>query len=433
MSFARFAKVLPRTARVNTAGHLELGGGDLVELAAEHGTPLFVLDTDDFLARLRAYADVFGGHNVHYGAKAFLTRTLVALLLEADVGLDCASGGELYTALSGGFPAERIILHGNNKSEDELRMAVEAGVGRIAVDSMHEVERLRRVAPSAPDRVRVYLRVTPGIEAHTHDYLKTGNEDSKFGMPIGDRALDAIRTLVEVPNVEVVGLHAHIGSQVFDFEPFEEAAATMTAFLAQVRDATGADVRELDLGGGVGIAYEATDEPHDFAQLGKAVHAGVAAEAQRRGVPVPVVKVEPGRSAIGPSMVTLYEVGTIKEVPGVRRYAAVDGGMSDNIRPMLYGARYTSLSATRPDAPHDVEFALCGKLCESGDVMRKDAMLPELELGEIVCVAATGAYGYAMASNYNRLPRPAVVALRDGEVTVLARRETYEDLLRLER
>lgn len=432
MSWEAFRRVLPQTARVNDAGRLELGGRDVLEIAGEYDTPLYVLDENDFRGRLRTYAEAFGAEHVHYGAKAFLTKSLVPILVEEGVSLDCASGGELYTALAGGFPAERVIFHGNNKSLAELEMAVREGVGRVAIDSPSEAERLERVAAEAGSTVGVYLRVTPGIHAHTHDYLKTGIEDSKFGVPIGEPALRVLRDLADSSHLELRGLHSHIGSQVFDFEPFEEAAGVMTRFLAEARTATGAEIEELDLGGGIGIRYEPSDEPHAVGDLAKGVRAAVAAAAEESGIPAPTVKIEPGRSVVGPAMVTLYEVGTIKEVPVVRTYAAVDGGMSDNIRPMLYDAAYTFLSATRPDAPHERPYTVCGKLCESGDVFRRDVPLPALETGELLCVAATGAYGYAMASNYNKIPRPAVVAVREGEVRVLARRETYEDLVRLE-
>lgn len=432
MSWERFRRILPRTARVNEAGRLELGGRDLTELVREHGTPLYVLDEADLRGRLRTYAEAFGPEHVHYGAKAFLTRSLVPVLVDEGVSLDCASGGELYTALAGGFPAERVVFHGNNKSVAELEMAVAEGVGRVAVDSPIEAERLERVAAEAGARVGVYLRVTPGIHAQTHDYLKTGIEDSKFGVPIGEPALRILRDLAASSHLDLRGLHSHIGSQVFDFEPFEEAAAVMTRFLAEARTATGAEIEELDLGGGIGIRYLPEDEPRAVGDLAKGVREAVASAADAAGIPAPTLKIEPGRSVVGPAMVTLYEVGTIKEVPEVRTYAAVDGGMSDNIRPMLYDAAYTFLSATRPEAPHDRPYTVCGKLCESGDVLRRDVPLPPLETGELLCVGATGAYGYAMASNYNKLPRPAVVAVRDGEVRVLARRETYEDLVRLE-
>lgn len=427
-----FAKVLPLTARVNDEGHLEIGGCDATQLAREYGTPLFVLDERALRDRLAQYREAFGGENVHYGAKAFFTRSLVPLLLDEGVALDCASGGELYVALSGGFPAERIVLHGNNKSAGELRMAVEAGVGRVVVDADQELEALDAIAAVLGRRQKILIRVTPGIEAHTHEYLKTGVEDSKFGVPIGAPALAAIRRAAGAANVELMGLHSHIGSQIFDLEPFADAGRVMVRFLAEARAATGLPMPELGLGGGLGVRYVPDDDPPPVEDLGKVLLDAVASEAEALGTPVPAVKVEPGRSSVGQAMVTLYTVGVIKEVPGIRTYASVDGGMSDNIRPALYGATYTFCSASRPDAPHDRTYALAGKLCESGDVLTKQARLPELAPGEIVCTATTGAYGYAMASNYNKLPRPAVVLAGDGRARLLARRETYDDLVRLE-
>lgn len=432
MSWEAFRRVLPRTARVNEEGRLEIGGVDTADLAGTYGTPLFVLDEADLRDRLARYREAFGGEHVHYAAKAFLTRSLAPLLEAEGVGLDCASGGELHAALAGGFPAERIVLHGNNKSIRELTEAVEAGVGRIVVDSAVELEQLERLAASREVGVGAVLRVTPGIEAHTHEYLKTGIEDTKFGVPIGAPALEVVKLAARAPHVELLGLHSHIGSQVFDLESFAEAARVMVRFLSQAREATGLALPELDLGGGLGIAYEPDDAPRPIEELGKVVLEAVASEAERLRTPVPVVKVEPGRSVVGPAMVTLYEAGVVKEVPGLRRYLAVDGGMSDNIRPMLYGAGYTFLSASRPGEPHDRGYAIAGKLCENGDVLHQAAMLPDVGPGELIATAATGAYGYAMASNYNRQPRPAVVAVAGGGVRVLARRETYEDLVRLE-
>lgn len=431
MNWEEIRKVLPSTASVNARGHLELGGCDMVDVAREHGTPLFVLDVGHLRDRLRRYASCFGGPNVHYAAKAFLTRSLVPILAEEGVGLDCASGGELYVALAGGFPAERIVLHGNNKTPEELERAVDAGVGRIVLDSLWELDDLERIAAARGVTVQTMLRVTPGVEAHTHEYLKTGIEDTKFGLPIGGPAMEAIRAAAKAEHVELIGLHSHIGSQVFDLEPFGEAARVMVRFLAEARADTGLDLPELDLGGGLGIAYEPSDEPRSVEELAGLLKEVVADESHRLGTPEPVIKVEPGRSVVGPAMITLYTSGVVKEIPGVRRYVSVDGGMSDNIRPSLYQAAYTFLSARRPQAPHETAYAIAGKLCETGDVLRRDALLPELEPGELIATAVTGAYGYAMASNYNLTPRPAVVAVEDGTSAVLARRETFEDLIRL--
>lgn len=431
MSFELLQKVLPLTARVNAAGRLEIGGCDTVELTRRFGTPLFVCDLDDVRERLGRYRDCFGGENVYYASKAFLTRSFTPIVAAEGVGMECVAGGELYTALAGGFPAARVSVHGNNKSRRELVEALEAGVGSVVVDNFAEIETLKAVAQDLATRVSVLLRITPGVEAHTHSYLETGVEDSKFGFTIGDVAMGAVKAAAAADGLELVGLHSHIGSQVFDLEPFAEAARKMVALLADARAATGLDLPVLDLGGGLGVAYVPSDEPRPIEDLAKVLRDTVAAEAERRKTPAPVIAVEPGRSVIGPAMVTLYTTGVIKEVPGARRYVVVDGGMSDNIRVALYQARYTYLSASRLEAPHDRPCTIAGKLCETGDLLG-DTKLPDVEPGEIIACATTGAYGYAMASNYNRQPRPAVVAVSKGEVTTLARRETYEDLVGLE-
>jgi diaminopimelate decarboxylase len=431
MTWSEFQKVLPATARVNAAGQLEIGGCDAVELAAEYGTPLFVCDLDDVSSRLGRYRDAFGGTNVYYASKAFLTSSFAPFVAEEGVGMDCVAGGELYVALAGEFPPDRIAVHGNNPSRAELVEAVRAGVGRIVVDSLAEIELLDGVARGLGARVPVLLRITPGVEVHTHSYLMTGVEDSKFGFTIGDLAMRAVKAAAASRNLELIGLHSHIGSQAFDLEPFAEAARKMTQFLAEARTVTGKELPHLDLGGGVGIAYTTGDTPPPIADLAKSLMDTVTVEAERLDTAAPTISVEPGRSAVGPSMVTLYTAGVVKDIPGVRRYVSVDGGMSDNIRVPLYQAQYTYVSASRPEAAHDRACTIAGKLCETGDLIG-DTMLPDAEPGEIIACAATGAYGYAMASNYNKQPRPAVIGVSGGDAITLARRETYEDLTRLE-
>ena len=432
MSWSEFQKVLPQTAAIGSTGSLHIGGCDTIQLAHEFGTPVFVIDLADVRDRLRRYRDAFGPGNVFYGAKVFLTKNFARIVAEEGIGMDCVAGGELYVALAGGFPAERIALHGNNKSAAELREALEAGVGRIIVDSFQELEMLRALTKELDIVARVLLRVTPGVEAHTHDYLMTGVEDTKFGFTIGETAMRAIDMAARSDSLELVGLHSHIGSQIFDLKPFDEAARKIVRFLAEARRATNLELPEIDLGGGLGVAYVPSDEAGSIEDLAKVLHEAVSSEAERLGTDVPRVLVEPGRSIVGPAMLTLYTVGSIKDVPGARRYVAVDGGMSDNIRPALYQARYTYLSALRPDVPHDREATIAGKLCETGDILGRDVLLPDVEPGEVIACAATGAYGYSMASNYNKQPRPAVVAVFGGETMVLARRETYEDLVRLD-
>jgi diaminopimelate decarboxylase len=432
MSWSEFQKVLPQTARVGSTGALEIGGCDTIQLASEFGTPVYVLDLADVRDRFRRYRDVFGGYNVFYASKVFLTKSFAKIVAEEDVGMECVAGGELYVALAAGFPPERIALHGNNKSRPELVAALEAGVGRIVVDSLGELELLRTLSKEMDVVVRVLLRITPGVEAHTHDYLVTGVEDSKFGFTIGEVAMEAVEMVARSENLELVGLHSHIGSQIFDLKPFEEAARKMVNFLAEARRTTKLEIPELDLGGGLGMPYLPTDEAGSIEDLAKVVHEAVASECERAGTDTPTIKVEPGRSIVGPAMLTLYTVGTIKDLVNAKRYVAVDGGMSDNIRPALYQARYTWMSALRPEVPHDRPTTIAGKLCETGDILGTDVLLPDLEPGEVVACAGTGAYGYSMASNYNKQLRPAVVAVYGGETRVLARRETYEDLVRLD-
>ena len=411
---------------------MEIGGRDAIELTHEFGTPLFVLDLADLRDRLARYREAFGGQNVYYATKAFLTKSFAPIVADAGIGLDCVAGGEVFTALAGGVAAERIAVHGNNKSRKELVEALEAGVGRIIVDSFSELELLRELTEELETVARILLRVTPGVDMHTHGYLTTGVEDSKFGFTIGDVAMAAVESAARIETVELVGLHSHIGSQAFDLEPFAEAARKMVGFLAEARRKTALELPELDLGGGLGVAYLPSETPPSIEDLAKVLHDAVVSEAERLGTPVPTVKVEPGRSVIGPAMITLYTVGTVKDVPGVRRYVAVDGGMSDNIRVPLYQASYTYLSATRPEAPHEHPATIAGRLCETGDLIGFDVPLPDVSAGEILACATTGAYGYAMASNYNKQPKPAVIAVFGGEVRTLARRESYEDLVRLE-
>jgi diaminopimelate decarboxylase len=432
MSWDDLQKVLPQTASIGRGGVLEIGGCNTAELAKEFGTPLFVMDLAELRDRIGRYRDAFGPQNVYYATKAFLTKSFAPIAAEEGICLDCVAGGEVYTALAGGFPASRIGVHGNNKSRIEIVEALEAGVGRIIVDSFPELELLRDMTSEQGTVARVLLRITPGVDVHTHSYLSTGVEDSKFGFTIGDVAMKAVEATARIESLELVGLHSHIGSQSFDLEPFAEAARKMTAFLAEARRTTALELPELDLGGGLGIAYLPSDTPAAIEDLAKVLHDAVAAEAERLGTPIPTVKVEPGRSIVGPSMVTLYTVGTIKDVAGGKRYVAVDGGMSDNIRVPLYEAKYTYLSATRPEAAHDQLVTIAGKLCETGDLIGFDVSLPQVEAGELLACAATGAYGYSMASNYNKQPKPAVVAVFGGETRLLARRESYEDLVRLE-
>lgn len=430
--------VWPLTAVRGEGGALELGGVDVRDLAAEHGTPLLVLDEDDLRARCRAWREAFdgwpSGADVAYAGKAFLSKAIVRIVEQEGLGLDVCTGGELAVALAAGFPPERLWFHGNNKSVEELERSVAAGVGTIVVDSFVELERLAVVAARARTRQRVYVRVTPGVEAHTHEYVQTGQEDQKFGFSLASgAAAEACRQALALPALELVGIHCHIGSHIFDTHGFSLAAHRMVELLAAVRDEHGVELPELDLGGGHGIAYTAADDPMSAADHARGLRAIVERECASADLAVPRVVVEPGRAVVGPTTVTVYEVGTVKELPGLRTYVSVDGGMSDNIRTALYDARYTAVLASRRSAAPPQNVTLAGKHCESGDIVVHDVPLPgDLAPGDLVAVPASGAYHRSMASNYNHVPRPPVVAVRGGHSRVLVRRETEADLLALD-
>jgi len=435
--------VWPVSARRGGDGVLQLGGVDVRDLAAQFGTPAYVLDEDDFRGRCRAWRDAFSpsagasgetSNDVYYAGKAFLCTAVARWVAEEGLSLDVCTGGELAVALAAGFPVERLLFHGNNKSVAELERAVAAGVGRIVVDSFDELVRLAAVAEAAGVRQRVYVRVTPGVEAHTHEYVQTGQEDQKFGFSLASgAAAEVVRRVLALPALELVGLHCHIGSHIFDVHGFKLAAHRMVGLLAAVRDEHGVVLPELDLGGGQGIAYTAADDPMDVLEYATGLLAIVERECEAVDLPVPRLAVEPGRAISGPTTVTLYEVGTVKELPGLRTYVSVDGGMSDNIRTALYDARYTAVLASRASAAEPANVTLCGKHCESGDIVVHDVPLPsDLSPGDLVAVPASGAYHRSMASNYNHVPRPPVIAVKDGAARVLVRRETEQDLLALD-
>jgi diaminopimelate decarboxylase len=424
-----------RTARKNADGALEVGGVDLRELVAEHGSPAYVLDEADFRSRARAYAEAFADYDVFYAGKAFLCTTVARWVAEEGLNLDVCSDGELTVALRAGFDPARIGYHGNNKSTAELRRAVEAGVGRIVVDSFQEVDRLAAVAAELGRTAAVMVRVTAGVEAHTHEYIATAHEDQKFGFSItsGD-ALAAVRRVQDAPGLRLLGLHSHIGSQIFDTSGFEVAARRVLALHAQVSDELGVTMPELDLGGGFGIAYTTLDDPADPAQLATELTKIVEHECRAFDVPVPALSIEPGRAIVGPAMCTVYEVGTVKQVEldagAVRTYVSVDGGMSDNIRTALYDANYSCTLASRHSSAPASLGRVVGKHCEAGDIVVKDEFVPgDIAPGDLLAVPGTGAYCRSMASNYNHALRPPVVSVRDGSTTVVLRRETADDLL----
>jgi diaminopimelate decarboxylase len=426
--------VWPATATTDASGALVLGGVAVRDLAREFGTPAFVLDEADLRERARAWRDAFGEGNAYYAGKAFLCHAVVRWVEEDGLGLDVCTGGELAVAVRAGFPMERVTFHGNNKSLPELRRAVEHRVGRVVVDSFEEIERLATIAADAGVTQPVLVRVTPGVEAHTHEYVQTGQEDQKFGFSVAaGAAAKAVAAVAEAPSLRLGGLHAHIGSQIFETQGFALAAHRMIGLLASVHDAIEEDVAELNLGGGLGIAYTSEDAPLPVPEFAERLLGHVADEAAAAGIPAPRLTVEPGRAIVGPTTVTLYEVGTVKELPGLRTYVSVDGGMSDNIRTVLYDAHYTARLASRRSDADPKRVTLCGKHCESGDLVVRDVPLPaDLRPGDLVAVPATGAYCRAMASNYNHVPRPPVVAVKDGAARLIVRRETEDDLLALD-
>src|SRR5512134_507843 len=415
--------VYPRGSRVNERGHLEVGGCDVVDLAAEHGTPAYVYAEDDMRSRAREYVAAFaeraGDFEVIYASKAFPCTAAFALMAEEGLSVDVASGGELHMALRAGCDPGRIHLHGNNKSAAELRYAISAGVGQLIVDSFDEIELLDGLLDRPQ---RVLIRITPGIRASTHSYVQTGQEDSKFGFGLADglaeRAVSEVRAS---KHLELVGLHAHIGSQIFELEPYVKAIEVIADFC----EAVDLEPELLNVGGGLGIAYLDTDEPPSIDDYVDVKVRGV----QRVFDSAPRIIVEPGRSLVGNAGVTVYRIGTVKEIPGVRTYVAVDGGMSDNLRPMLYGARYEAVIADRAGEVPDARATIAGMHCESGDVLIRDAELAAPRVGDVLVTPATGAYGYALSNNYNGVPRPPVIFCRDGEARVVVRRETWDDLL----
>jgi diaminopimelate decarboxylase len=425
---------LPNTAEVNKAGHLEIGGCDTVALAEEFGTPLLVFCERTFVDRASSVRGSFGGAGVYYAAKAFLSKAVCRLVEKAGLGLDVASGGELYTGLAAGFPAGRMVLHGNNKLDSELETAIDAGIGRIAVDNLEEIERIGTFARAAGRRQPVFLRVNPGVTADTHAHIQTGHHESKFGLPIeGGVAREAIVRANAHPDLELMGLHAHIGSNIFDSAPFEETVEVLFGFLASIKGEFGLEFPELNLGGGFGVPFVAGDPAFDVKLLGDLVHSAARREAEKNGLTPPALSFEPGRWLISNAMVTLYSVGTIKERSEDLTFVSVDGGMSDNIRPALYQARYAAILANKAGEEAGFPVTLAGMHCESGDLLAEDVALPRsVERGDLVAMPATGAYTYSMASNYNKKPRPAIVTVRDGEARLMIRRETYEDLVRLE-
>lgn len=435
---ALLPKLWSRTAHRNDDGELMIGGLTAAQIVAQTNSPVYVLDEHDLRSRVREYRDAFHGWNLYYASKAFTCRGMARLLAEEGIGMDVASLGELEVALAGGMAAERLVLHGNNKSQLELRRALEVGVGRIVVDSTDEIDRLSRMSAELGLVARVMVRVTTGIEAHTHEYIATAHDDQKFGFSLTQGRARAALDRVEVDrNLELVGIHSHIGSQIFDTSAFEVACRRVFELHAEVAKAYGRELPEMDLGGGFGIAYTSPDEPLAADDMAQRLREIVEHECQTRGLQLPAMSVEPGRSIVGPAGIAIYKVGSVKQVDvgggHSRAYVAVDGGMSDNIRPALYAAEYSATVANRASTAAPRLSRVVGVHCESGDILVRDEFLPaDVRPDDLIAVPGAGAYARSMASNYNHVPRPPVVVVRDGEVRTWIRRETLDDIFALD-
>lgn len=420
---------------VNEKGNLTMGGADTLELAKEFGTPLYVIDENNVCATMHAYKDTFekeyeGNGMVFYASKAFCTKDMCRIAHREGLGLDIVSGGEMYTALSAGVPASLLCFHGNNKDDAEITDAINAGIGRIVADSVDEIIKINEIAGSFNKKQKILIRVKPGVEAHTHEFIMTGQIDSKFGVSLETgEALDAILKAAALPNIDMAGVHCHIGSQIFECDPFKLAVSKMIGLIASAGE-KGVNLYELDMGGGFGIRYTSSDAPRPYSEYAGEIIKTVKEEADKAGINRPFLMIEPGRSIIGEAGITLYKIGQIKDIPGIRKYVSVNGGMADNPRYIMYEAEYSALIASRPlDTPTE-KVTVSGKSCESGDILMKDVMMPPAKSGEILAVLSTGAYNYSMSSNYNRLPRPAVVTVKDGTARLTVKRETYEDIIR---
>ena len=421
---------------INSEKHLVIGQHDTVELAKKFGTPLYVLDEDLMRDNCRAYKNAidtyYDGHGlVLFASKALCTMYTGRLVAEEGLGADVVSGGELYTLYKAGFPMEKVFFHGNNKTPDEIELALNCGVGHIVVDNKYELELLNRIANEKNVNQRILFRIKPGIDAHTHDFVKTGQIDSKFGVALENgEAYEIHKLALSMSNIQIDGVHCHIGSQIFDVEPFCEAAKVMIGFIADLYDKLGIKVNILNLGGGFGIKYTATDDPIAPSEYIHKVTNVVKELAQEKGIDLPFLVFEPGRSIVASAGITLYTVGCVKEIENVRTYVSIDGGMCDNPRYILYGSKYTAVLANNASAEPVAPITIAGKCCESGDLIQEHVMMPQIHVGDTLAVLATGAYNYSMSSNYNRIPRPPIVAVSGNEAKIIVKRETYDDLIK---
>lgn len=428
--------LVSKNLAVNEQGHLTAGGIDTVELAKQYGTPLYVMDEGLIREHCRSFKEsmdrYYGGEGlVCYASKAFCCKAMCRIMLEEGLGLDVVSEGELYTALSVGFPPEKLCFHGNNKTDSELSFALEKGVGRIIVDNIYELERLNRLAEQTGRSANIMYRIKPGIDAHTHNFIMTGQIDSKFGFALETgEAFEAVKKAIECSHINLVGLHCHIGSQIFDIDPFVRAAEVMLTFIAKIKDELGFEVKELNLGGGFGIKYTEEDAPVAYDKYMEKVSEKVKEVCAEKNIRLPFILIEPGRSVAAPAGITLYTVGGRKEIPNIRTYVSIDGGMCDNPRYALYQSKYDVEVANKANLPKSETVTVAGKCCETGDLIGEGMPIQPVEPGDILAVLATGAYNYSMSSNYNRIPKPAVVMLRDGKSRVVVKRETFEDIVR---
>lgn len=416
---------------------LYIGGISCVDLANKYSTPLYVFDEDLIRENCREYRKYFkveeNNNKVAYAGKAFLTLYMCNLIKEENLCLDVVSGGELYTAHKANFPMENILFHGNNKTIDEIKMGIELGVGRFVVDNFYELDIIEEICKGKNKIQEIYFRITPGIEAHTHDYIKTGQIDSKFGFALINGDLyEAIERLSEYKNIKLVGLHAHIGSQIFDIEPFMDEVDIMIDLIKEIKDKFDIDLKEIDLGGGIGVYYTKEDKPKTIKEFCEAIINRAEIKCKEIGIEAPTLIIEPGRSISANAGSTLYTIGSIKDIKNVRTYVSVDGGMTDNIRPSLYKAGYECSIVNKMKYEKVNNVTVAGKCCESGDILITHANIMDIESGDILITASTGAYGYSMASNYNKIPKPAVVMVSNGESNLVCKRQTYDELLELE-
>lgn len=420
---------------VNESGHLTIGGCDTVKLAEKYGTPLYVMDESVIRNTCNAYKTSFekyyGGNGLPcYASKALNCMELCRIMKDEGMGLDVVSGGEMYTAIKAGFPVDKIHFHGNNKTLEELTLAIDNNIGKIVVDNLTELNTLNTLAKGKNKKVNISFRIKPGVDAHTHDFVKTGQIDSKFGFALETgEAMNAVQAALAYDNVILKELHCHIGSQIFDIDPFVTAAEIMMDFIAEIKDKTGHIISQLNLGGGFGIKYTKKDTPTMYENYMEAVSKMVKQKAGEIGIPVPYIFIEPGRSVVGEAGITLYTVGAVKEIPNVRTYVSIDGGMCDNVRYALYKSEYTVVNASKANEKADTTVTVAGKCCESGDLIQENTKIATAVPGDTIAVLSTGAYNYSMASNYNRIPKPAIVMVKDGKARVIVKRESYDDLI----